>query len=122
MPKPTGLRYAKPVRTKGRGCRVSDRDEEAKRRLGYTNPRSFVRRDGSEVLFGEDWQVRRREAFERSGHWCQWPACGLWADDPDHIVKRSKYRDDRLTNLRALCRYHHRLVDGRRIGGRKANG
>src|SRR5579885_25140 len=119
MPKPAGLLFPKPERTKGRGCRVSYRDEEAKRRLGYTNPLSFVRRDGSEVLRGEDWARRMRELGERSGGKCEVQRCIYRAVDAHHIVMRSRKRDDRLANLLDVCRSCHRSLDGRRIGGRR---
>ena len=83
----------------------------------FTDPRSYVRRDGSEVLYRDDWKRRVAELDDRSGGRCEhnpFPEnedmrCARQAADPDHIVKRSKRRDDRLSNLRALCRYHHNL-------------
>lgn len=108
---------------KGRGCR--DRDEELKARRGYTNPSSYVRRDGSEVLKGEDWKKRVEELRERSGGRCehQEPTpdnprithrCSMPSRDPHHKIKRSVRRDDRLTNLEDLCRPHHDERDERK--------
>src|ERR1700751_4012080 len=57
------------VQRKGRGCR--DRDEDLKRQRGYSDPSSFVRRDGSEVLKGADWKKRVAELRERSGGRCE---------------------------------------------------
>lgn len=117
----TQLAFPKPKRTKGRGCRVSDRDEAAKARLGYTNPRSFVRLDGSEVLYGEDWKKRKQEIWERGAGRCErlicpggpsdapMKRCQTEMHDPHHIIKRSKRRDDRTVNLVGLCRMHHDL-------------
>lgn len=109
----------------GRGCRADLRDDEEKARRGYTDPRSYVRRDGSEVLKGEDWQRRVAELAERSGGRCEEeivradnPRMPLWcinvARDPHHKIKRSLYRDDRLTNLAHLCGWHHDEKDGRK--------
>lgn len=121
--------FPKPKRRKGRGCRMSNLDREAKIRLGYKDPGSFVRLDGSEVLFGEDWTRRKMELWERSGGRCEyeepwkvWPwgappfeKCMREADDPHHVKLRSKQRDDRLSNLMALCRFHHRKTDKRQV-------
>jgi len=38
-----------------------NKDAELKEQRGYTNPKSFVRNDGSEVLKGEDWKRRKME-------------------------------------------------------------
>lgn len=81
----------------------------------FADPRSYVRRDGSEVLYGDDWKARVAELDDRSGGRCEYNAfrdeemrCARQAADPDHIVKRSKHRDDRMSNLQALCVFHHR--------------
>lgn len=92
-----------------------------------TDPRSYVTLDTNrEILYGEDWKRRREECFERDKGKCQWveespwvcstwiypshgAVCGNPANDADHIIKRSKQRDDRLSNLRSLCRFHHNL-------------
>jgi 5-methylcytosine-specific restriction endonuclease McrA len=94
------------------------------------HPRSRIYRDGREKLVGKDYIARVREVLERDGGKCQWPCtfvnrapgksnyandaiaevpCNQPADDVDHIVKRSKGRDDRASNLRSLCRAHHDL-------------
>lgn len=97
------------------------RDEQAKQRLGYANKRSKVRPDGTEILYGNDWKQRKAELSARCGGRCEQIVdfgtsdgevavrCRSEAHDPDHIVKRSKKRDDRLSNLQALCRLHHDL-------------
>jgi len=86
--------------------------------------RARVMLDGREVLTGAAWEQRKREVWERDEQQCQWvvedvgyPAmiCGVivgWKDaryNIDHIVKRSESRDDRASNLRVLCPYHHRM-------------
>lgn len=116
------------------------RDPIAKEKLGYTNSKSIVWMDGREKLVQEDWDRRKLELFELCGKRCQYDAriyeltgtammmafhdgkdwrCRVTFAtvdemDPHHIRKRSKSRDDRLKNLLALCRYHHRLVDPRK--------
>ena len=101
---------------RGQGSR--DRDEELKRQRGYTDPSSYVRRDGSEVLKGADWRRRVEELRERSAGRCEHEEatpdnprvmhrCTMMARDPDHTVKRSLKRDDRLSNLKHLCAGHH---------------
>jgi hypothetical protein len=112
------------VRRKGIGCR--DRDEQEKIRRGYTDPSSYVQRDGSEKLVGEDWRRRVEELRERSGGRCERRyttpdaprmvfRCCMEARDPHHKVKRSIRRDDRLSNLEALCPAHHDEEDGRKV-------
>lgn len=108
--------FAKPQRIKGRGCRVSDRDEAAKVRLGYTDPRSYVRRDGSEVLYGEDWKQRKEELWKRADGRCEYVCphsrCGSMAVIPAHYPRpRHPRRDDRLTNLKAYCETHDKLME-----------
>jgi hypothetical protein len=94
------------------------------------HPRSRIYCDGREKLVGEDYKPRVREVLARDGGKCQWPRtfvnrapgksnyandaivevpCNQPADDVDHIVKRSKSRNDAASNLRSLCRAHHDL-------------
>lgn len=91
----------------------------------FEDPRSYVRRDESEVLYGKDWKKRVAELRERCQGRCEFirpavidsreaeliPAqrCFNEAADPDHVTKRSQRRDDRLSNLQGLCRFHHNL-------------
>jgi len=92
----------------------------------FANKKSYVRFDQSEVLYGNDWKMRVAELLARCGGRCEHmiysggtyredtlERCRSEAADPHHIVKRSKYRDDRLSNLQALCRMHHELLDER---------
>lgn len=118
-----------PKRARGKLCRPVDRDEAAKIRRGYTNSRSYVRLDGSEVLYGEDWGKRKAELWARAEGRCErlvntcldlgGEKCDLEGHDPDHVKSRWPRRDDRLANLELLCRIHHQLKDSRKIGGRK---
>lgn len=116
-----GLMYPKPVRLKGKNIRRADCDEAEKQKRGYTNPRSIVRHDGSEILFKEDWRARVQELRVRSGGVCEeivpftsGNRCWKAAADPHHKMKRSVRRDDRLSNLKDLCREHHDLLDPRK--------
>ena len=103
----------------------ADRDKtEAK---NFFDRRSYVTPDNREVLYGLDWKQRVGELRERSGGRCEWMVavirgglgdmtltggherCRSEAADPDHIMPRRKARDDRLSNLQALCRLHHEL-------------
>ena len=94
-------------------------DEQAKRERGYTDKRSKVRPDGSEILYGKDWMKRKVELWDRCQSQCEHTGfdmfmtfrCRSIATDPHHIKPRSKGRDDRLSNLKALCRMHHELLD-----------
>jgi hypothetical protein len=112
------------IKRKGMGCR--DRDEALKAERGYTNPSSYVRGDGSEKLVGEDWKNRVEELRQRSGGRCeQWipvwnepvgsgGRCPNKADDPHHITRRSVRRDDRMNNLKHVCRFCHDALDERK--------
>ena len=108
--------FPKPKRRKGRGCRVSNRDDAEKQKRGYTDPRSYVRLDGSEVLYGNDWILRKQQLGERSGGRCELiigGRCRAIADDAHHIIPRSQYRDDSLEALLHVCRWHHQHTDKR---------
>ena len=108
---------------------ITARDPDEKRRRGYSDPKSIVWADGREVLQGFDWAKRVRELYDRCGGRCEheqpwkvWPLggpmmerCTNDAEDPHHRIPRSKGRDDRLENLQALCRYHHNLLDKRKV-------
>ena len=114
------LAFSKPQKKRGQNCVAWLRDDAEKQRRGYTDPRSFVRLDGSEVLHRVDWLKRKQELGERSGGRCEYMdevgfRCVWDADDPHHIIPRSKKRDDRLSNLVALCRGCHRALDRRQV-------
>lgn len=65
--------------------------------------------------FNSGWARTRRLVLERAHYRCQWVRadtgrpCGLPATEVDHI-RRSRgggKDDDSLSNLQALCHYHH---------------
>jgi len=96
------------------------RDEVEKQKRGYRDKSSIVRPDGSEILVGKDWLKRKAELWARAGGRCErilsdGRRCRNEAHDPHHMTPRSKGRDDRMTNLIALCRGCHNLVDWKRI-------
>lgn len=65
-----------------------------------------------------DWQVIRRRVLARDGYRCCWVEQGVRcverATDVDHV---SPGDNDDLTNLQALCGFHHGVKSGR-DGGR----
>lgn len=92
-------------------------DMEATAARKFRNPKSRMMQDGREILYGLDYQLRVREVLERDHYGCQWPCaphpkpCGAPSTNhPHHIVKRSQLRDDRASNLMAICEEHHRLA------------
>ena len=93
------------------------RDEEAKKRLGYKDPRSKVRPTGEEILFGADWKRRKKELWFRCGGQCEYEIrpgvrCPNDCHDPCHDpIPRAHGRDDRLSNLKGGCRDCHRKND-----------
>jgi hypothetical protein len=87
------------------------KDPKAKIDRGYRCRDSFVRPDGSEVLFGNDWRRRKQQLFKRAGGQCE--LCEMYFSDrnemhPHHLRHRWPDRDDRLENLQALCYWCHR--------------
>jgi hypothetical protein len=125
-------RLGLPAKRKGMGCR--DRDEALKAERGYTDPSTYVRKDGSEKLVGADWIKRKSELAMRSLGQCEWwdfkcsenqvgpMRCSSAATEPHHIIKRSVRRDDRLSNLQGLCHFHHVLLDPRKLRSGKVGG
>ena len=102
---------------------MSHKDPQLKAERGYTDKRSYVRVDGSEVLYGKDWTQRKREVWERGGGRCErmvgWDyrcrvRCRSEMHEPHHINPRWPKRDDRAFNLIGLCRLHHSLLDRRK--------
>jgi len=100
-----------------------NKDAELKEQRGYTNPKSFVRNDGSEVLKGEDWKRRKMELSKRSAGMCERSvvigrphddSCYGRGQEPHHIKKRSQGRDDRLSNLANLSHACHKAEDPRK--------
>lgn len=100
-----------------------NKSQELKECRGYIEDGSFVRLDGSEVLKGSDWKRRKRELWFRCGGQCEYrypngARCREDCIDPHHVKPRWPVRNDELSNLIGLCRPHHNLLDGRKIGGR----
>lgn len=89
------------------------RDVQATEAAEFKDPRSYITPDGREVLYLADWSKRVRELRKRSGGRCEFVddkgvRCrNRSGRDPHHLVKRSKLRDDRLSNLSDRCRQHH---------------
>lgn len=95
-------------------------DRETKRERGYVERYSLVRFDGSETLVGKDWKRRKVELAARSRGICEYinsegQRCRTPGEDAHHVKPRSKGRDDRLENLAHLCRFHHDLVDWKKL-------
>jgi hypothetical protein len=124
MPKrDTGaLLLPKPVKRKGRGA--WDRSEALKAKRGYTNPSSFVRVDGTEVLKGIDWTNRKAELRERSGGRCEYmipdfapeegfldQRCFKSATITAHVEPRHPRRNDEMKNLKHYCFEHDKLTE-----------
>jgi hypothetical protein len=97
------------------------KDQYLKRDRGYTNAKSFVREDGSEVLHKEDWKKRKHELWFRCGGQCEYvypnsnARCRADCQDAHHIKPRWPVRNDELKNLMGICREHHNLLDKRKI-------
>jgi hypothetical protein len=83
--------------------------------------------DGREICKGYQWCKRVVQLRARSEGYCEG---GLMLPghkahyigdegDPQHITKRSKARDDRLTNLLWVCRSSHNAMDQARPALRK---
>lgn len=96
------------------------RDVQATAAKRFKDPGSFVFKDGREWLEGKDWDERRFELLQRSRGQCEFwydagdeyaHRCTRDAQDPHHRILRSIRRDDRLSNLLAVCRMHHEQLD-----------
>jgi len=92
-------------------------DEASTAEAGFLDNRSYITLTGKEYYFGDDWKRTRAYVFVRDGFRCTWvlpsgercPADFRTSKlDPDHILSRGKGGDDRESNLRTLCREHHR--------------
>jgi 5-methylcytosine-specific restriction endonuclease McrA len=62
---------------------------------------------------------RLRDSFIAEHPRCEWPGCSSPADEVDHVVSVRVDPSRRLdpTNLRSLCRPHHRAVTARASNG-----
>ena len=97
-------------------CPITARDPDEKRRRGYTDRKTYVRVDGSEVLHGNDWKRRKVELWHRAGGQCEYDLrpgirCVNDGVDPCHVEPRHPMRDDRLCNLKLGCRLCHEKHD-----------
>ena len=95
------------------------KDEVEKRERGYKDKNSLVRPWGAEELHGADWRKRKLQLWHRCGGQCEEEIrpgvrCRNDMRDAHHVIPRSKGRDDRLANLKGLCREHHNLLDKRK--------
>lgn len=88
------------------------RDVQATANRRFKDPRSYVTPAGDEVLYEEDWNERKFELLQRSRGQCEniinGRRCTRDCADPHHVTKRSVRRDDRMSNLKALCPGCHR--------------
>ena len=102
------------------------RDRIATEARHFLSPKSYVTKDGREILYADDWKVRKQELWIRAGGRCEneWTfgcdigapmtRCRNEAADPHHVIPRSKGRNDVLENLVALCRACHDQLDRRK--------
>lgn len=69
-----------------------------------------------------DWPARRKAALDRDGWRCQHirfdtgEKCGRFANECDHIIRPEAGGTDDLSNLEALCHYHHLQKSGHEGG------
>jgi hypothetical protein len=109
------LMFPKPTRRKRQPMSKADRDATKERR--FKNWRSYVAKDGREVLAGADWDRRVEELRERAKDQCEFVTeeraerCSAWGRIPSHIEPRHPKRDDRMSNLLWQCFYHDRLTE-----------
>ena len=105
-----------------------NKNVDATKARNFADKKSYVRLDHSEVLYGLDWRRRKKQLWDRCAGHCEMftmmkrshaAFCYGNAEEPHHIIPRSKRRDDRLQNLAALSHACHRAIDERKIGGRK---
>ena len=98
-----------------RGFKNNNPTETAKRNFldkesfvsGYPNP-------GHDVLYGDDWKIRRIQLGLRCKGQCErvvrGAKCNRPAAEPHHLDNKTGRRCDCLHNLLALCRQHHEQV------------
>lgn len=94
-------------------------DRQATEAAGFTDPKSHVLKDGRWVLYREDWKAQIRALNYRSGGRCEniketglgQIRCWAQAVHPHHRKLRSIARDDRLSNLLAVCFPCHLALD-----------
>ena len=87
----------------------------------FADERSFISawpNPGHEILYGLDWEARKRQLNDRAKGRCErmlrlgqnWTQCANDADDPHHLDNKVGRRCDCMHNLLALCRFHHEQV------------
>jgi hypothetical protein len=109
------LAFPKPTRRKR--LPMGKADIEATRERRFKNWRSYVARDGREILHGADWDRRVRELRERAKDQCEFVSeeraerCCAAGRIPSHIEPRHPKRDDRLSNLLWQCFFHDRATE-----------
>ena len=91
-------------------------DRQLTEQRQFVERKSYVAADGREVLYKLDWKRRVKQLQDRCGGRCEHifktaageeMRCSRAAAHAHHVVKRSKGRDDRISNLVALCIFHH---------------
>ena len=95
-------------------------DVQATAARKFGDPGSYVTPDGREILKGIDWTRRVKELSVRAQGRCEYVfktaegeelRCARPAQDPHHIVLRSRKRCDKLESLLGVCRHHHQMLD-----------
>ena len=69
-----------------------------------------------------DLKELRAQAFELSGGRCCWPTCPFPAEELAHIEHRgmgSFKAVNRLELFAPCCKWHHDILDGRTVKGRR---
>lgn len=69
-----------------------------------------------------EWRALRRTCLERDGFRCVIRGCDRPAIVADHIVSRKAGGEDKLGNLRSLCRLHDNRMRERGLGRPRAEG
>jgi hypothetical protein len=98
------------------------KDIQATEARHFSDKRSYVAKAGQDVLYGADWDARKRELLNRSIGLCEMArlkrnhasGCSGKCEEPHHIVRRSQQRDDRLSNLVGLSHFCHISLDPRK--------
>ena len=94
-------------------------DRLATKARNFQHPKSYVTKDGRDILHGEDWINRKRELWRRCKTRCEYiyesgRRCVAMGQIPAHIIPRKDItqRDDRMSNLMCYCVEHDRETEG----------
>ena len=91
--------------------------------MKFKDAKSFVYPDGRLWLVGKDWDDQRFNLLKRSHGQCEnivkGQRCKYPCADPHHKILRSIERDDRLSNLLAVCRNCHWELDKKQREARR---